>query len=505
MESYFSFFTPDRKTAKIFSVALSVLGKRSIAGKIAAGLVGVLFSARLLTILTFCFGLVLPMVLFALAKSHRLGDCIPLAVRHPFVCFFAGAPVGFAFALIASVASGVLKTIASLSSNSFGMCSGMARASKGEASLTEWIHKQIQAAAGRAPDGKPVTFGDLWDAPAYDGELLKTEKQINLVVVTTSLTEGRPYSIPFRDDALYFDSDELRGLFPEEIVKALSEAADRAAKNYVALPLEQRSKKTYRPVSSPSDDQKILMRLPDSQDLPILVATRMSLSFPGLLSAIPFYRVDYTVGRNQDQNTAKYPTRVGTKVWFSDGGICSNFPINLFDSPIPRWPTFGVNLTSAPSKSCSATSQRPAENFVTMLAPAGPARIPMNDLGDAVWTANGVVEQKKAFACVARFAHAIFNTMQNWRDNLQAIAPGFRDRIASVQLCSDEGGLNLNMPDSLIEALTERGQICGEKLNSFDFSQHAFTRFRISLCAIEEYLVSMDRVFRKPLPQDEKG
>jgi len=29
---------------------------------------------------------------------------------------------------------------------------------------------------------------------------------------------------------------------------------------------------------------------------------------------------------------------------FSDGGICSNFPLHLFDSALPRWPTFGLNL-----------------------------------------------------------------------------------------------------------------------------------------------------------------
>src|SRR5205807_10418438 len=30
--------------------------------------------------------------------------------------------------------------------------------------------------------------------------------------------------------------------------------------------------------------------------------------------------------------------------WFSDGGICSNFPIQFFDAWLPKTPTFGINL-----------------------------------------------------------------------------------------------------------------------------------------------------------------
>src|SRR6266508_4493414 len=30
--------------------------------------------------------------------------------------------------------------------------------------------------------------------------------------------------------------------------------------------------------------------------------------------------------------------------WFSDGGITSNFPVHFFDAPIPRWPTFALDL-----------------------------------------------------------------------------------------------------------------------------------------------------------------
>lgn len=497
-------FTPDKKTTKIFDVVLNTLGHQTVVGKVLSAVTGVLFAAFFLSLVCFLFGLALPTVLFALIKWHSLGACLYVVRSHPCVCFFAGAPLGLAFALIASVISGILKTIKALATNSFGMCSGMARDSANEVSLTEWIDQQIQSAAGRDADGKPVTFGDLWDAKAYEGETFETEKRINLEVVTTSLTEGRPFSIPFRNDALYFDPAELAGLFPARIVDAIISASQLAEQKEAELPPENRPKQPERPICSPSDENKRLVRLPDSRELPILIATRMSLSFPGLLSAVPFYRVDYTISRNQDQSASQYPTRVGTKVWFSDGGICSNFPINFFDSPIPRWPTFGINLTSAPLTQC-CTSNRPPEKFVSMLPPAAPARLVWNNLGDAAWTPSGVVEQRSPLDCIARFTHAIFNTMQNWRDNLQAIAPGYRDRIVSVELCKDEGGLNLNMPNNLIHTLTERGTLSGQMLNNFDFSQHVFTRFRVALCALDEYLFSLDKGYRNPIPQDELG
>src|SRR5207247_10138276 len=61
------------------------------------------------------------------------------------------------------------------------------------------------------------------------------------------------------------------------------------------------------------------------------LAARMSLSFPVLLSEIPLWAIDIE-------------TNTWAQCCFSDGGITSNFPIHFFDGPIPRWPTFGLNL-----------------------------------------------------------------------------------------------------------------------------------------------------------------
>ena len=43
------------------------------------------------------------------------------------------------------------------------------------------------------------------------------------------------------------------------------------------------------------------------------------------------------------------PVRVGGATWV-DGGLLSNFPVELFDRPDaqPRWPTFGIRLSARP-------------------------------------------------------------------------------------------------------------------------------------------------------------
>lgn len=51
----------------------------------------------------------------------------------------------------------------------------------------------------------------------------------------------------------------------------------------------------------------------------------------------------------------------GQEHWIVDGGMLSNFPISLFDAPQgvePRWPTFGIKLSSKPSAVQQAVANR---------------------------------------------------------------------------------------------------------------------------------------------------
>jgi predicted acylesterase/phospholipase RssA len=495
----FKLFTPDEGTRKVFKVAMIAAAEESKWRMMISIPLGLMAAERVVSILLGLVGLLLPSVLFSLAKWCSLLPLPGLVERHYLVCGLTGVALGLALALLGAAWRGGKDAVRAFANNDYGICSGLASQGGEQDSLTGWLDQQIQSAAGKTVADPPVTFGDLWCAPAYPGEALKTERVVNLEVVTTGITEGRPFSIPFLDGALYFDRKELSALFPERVVQALIDGgskADAAANR--ARPEPQ--------VSSPQSDDNLLYRIPANADLPILVATRMSLSFPGLLSAVPLYRVDYSLKRNQDKSGTVWKTRVGTKVWFSDGGICSNFPVNFFDSPIPRWPTFGINLQTAKEESCSSTT-RPAANFVTMPKTSGAAPVMWNDLGDATWLDSGERKpQEDPDKCIANFGKAIFSTMQNWRDNLQASAPGFRERIVSVKLCKDEGGLNLDMPQQRITDLSARGQLAGQLLKGFDLPQHTFTRFRVMLCALQEYLAEIDRAMNEPnLPQDAEG
>jgi hypothetical protein len=104
------------------------------------------------------------------------------------------------------------------------------------------------------------------------------------------------------------------------------------------------------------------------------------------------------------------------------------------------------------------------------------------------------------------FFGAIVNTMQNWRDKIQATAAGYRDRIVHIKLCPNEGGLNLNMPADVIDHLSGRGRIAGQMIiKHFDFASHIFTRYRITMCALQRYLNDLSNSWIQPLPQDTSG
>jgi hypothetical protein len=85
-------------------------------------------------------------------------------------------------------------------------------------------------------------------------------------------------------------------------------------------------------------------------------------------------------------------------------------------------------------------------------------------------------------------------------DNTQLSVPGYRDRVAHVLLDETEGGLNLNMPEDVIENLSTRGQLAARELaRRFDpvqvpkgmpltWDNHRWVRLRSSMQLLEEFL-----------------
>lgn len=108
--------------------------------------------------------------------------------------------------------------------------------------------------------------------------------------------------------------------------------------------LREQPGRNYRFVSMASDlTNGRLARLPwdyptrfnvDPDEMPVVDAVRASM-------AIPYF---FTPARCPDRHS-------GETVWMVDGGMLSNFPVSVFDRTdgmAPRWPTFGIKLSSRP-------------------------------------------------------------------------------------------------------------------------------------------------------------
>lgn len=387
--------------------------------------------------------------------------------------------------------------------NLYGLCTGMDGAgAAGLTALTPWLTEVLDEAAGLGEGKEPLTFGHLWAGP--DAERVAASPRprrpaINLEVMTTCVTRGRPYRIPFETSGLYFDAVEMRRLFPEEVVAWMEQHPAPPSGGRV----ERLRRRVVDALVAP------LLPLPAPSDLPVVVAARMSLSFPVLISAVPLHAVDRVTNvasldrlavavrdaaagspEGLDEEVAAEALQrlrsdgvvLGAdRLWFSDGGITSNFPIHFFDSFAPRRPTFGVNLRPHHP----AFPPVPGDETSSVYLP-----------GD---NASGRSQAPNLFESEGRtlvgFLKAILDTMQNWNDLMQLPLPGFRDRIAHVGLSADEGGMNLTMPPERIAALATRGRCAGEALRVrfstvqetgwTGWENHRWVRLRSNLSLLE--------------------
>jgi hypothetical protein len=188
--------------------------------------------------------------------------------------------------------------------------------------------------------------------------------------------------------------------------------------------------------------------LPSNGYLPVVVAVRMSLSFPVLLSAVPLFARDFSL--------AGPPRRTIKRVWFSDGGISSNLPLHFFDAPLPGRPTFAVNLKA----------EHPAHRILPERGACDPdnGRVYLPTTNSAGHTRYWAAPADGTPLGLVSFLWDIIFTMQNWRDEIQFPYPGYRDRIVQISQLPEEGGLNLKMPKERIDALSGAGECAGERL-----------------------------------------
>jgi hypothetical protein len=427
----FNLFQPSDATRPYFQMLTAGLRKKDKGAKVGRILLAAFRGAPLAALVGASLGLAAAALLITLALTQDALRRDAVAVTAIALGILASVLVAVVGATAAAGARLGRRALGDIKDNGFGICLGYMPSKDGGPSvpadddfelrdgerkpkpLTTWLADELDALAGRpgGPEDPPLTVGNLADAG------------VNLKMFTTNLTEGTPYTFPFRTRLFFFDPEVFGRYFPPRVVRWMEERAPADA-------LRPEEREAWD-VAKGANDR--LLPLPDAPDLPVIVMTRFSLSFPILLSAVPLWRV------YSDEETATTEAR---QCWFSDGGITSNFPIHFFDSPLPRWPTFGINL--------GPTGRVHDEEEKNIWAP--------------LTNEQGAVPRWGEIRGLPGFVRAILDTMQNWMDSAQSKVPGYRDRIVLVRHTKEEGGMNLNMPEDVILRLTDRGSHAGRFL-----------------------------------------
>ena len=368
--------------------------------------------------------------------------------------------VALAVGWVAAAVAHVRRLQQVLPDQGYGLCIGSLGAgahpqrmhSAADEPFMDWMTRRIDEVAGVTQAHHPLTFGDLW---AADGSTDPDRRVLNLEVMTTNVTYGRPTRIPFEHEALMFCPEHLAPYLPARVHDHLLATGRKAVDGH------------GRPFTCPTHPAVSLRWLPDAADLPVVLAARLSLSFPGLVSAVPLHALD----RSDPGPAAGRPVIV----WMSDGGISSNFPIHFFDSLLPRRPTFAINLAG----------ERVQSTGQTVDYPAGHERGPRPRLWEV--------------GSAPSFFFGILDTMQNWADNGQATLPGSWDRVVTVHHSKAEGGINLRMDPDTVALLAEKGRVAAIELrDGFDFDRHRWTRYLTSMSRISNSVIRARRAWLEP-------
>ena len=429
-----------------------------------------------------------PLGVGALAGGLILGaGCGSIVAR--LILALVGSLAGFGWALWGDIRHGVIE-------NCLGLCKGgtlePADQDDKRPALSEWLHQGIQAGAGLKAKDSPLTFRDLWCAPFTPGDPHlpcdeddpQDRRSINLQMITTNVTHGRPYRLPLSDEAtrLFYKPADLAHYFPPVVLAALDAVSRR-----------------YEPQSESDpasiDDSEAFRELPGA-DMPVVVAARLSLSYPLLFAAVPLWAIDYEAERGKRGALRR--------CLFTDGGASSNFPIHLFDAAMPRWPTFGLWLDlKDPNRPKRKDGQDPdvwlpdqnREGWGDSWRrfdpeadgrPAGASRV-SQDTGVA------------RFSLLAGFLLAIATGAMDWHDRTSMRLPHVRNRVARLFLGPGEGGLNIGMSREQILDMAHRygtkaGKLFVQRYADADhavspaWSEHRWIRLVVLINGLRERL-----------------
>ncbi|MEF2279808.1 patatin-like phospholipase family protein [Deinococcus sp. YIM 134068] len=379
--------------------------------------------------------------------------------------------------------------------------------------FTPWLHREIQDLAGKAAS-EPLTFGDL-DPQVGNAQVGESgehaEDAIDLRLMTTCVTLERPYVLPMDsgatdDKQFYFRPQEWRGYFPAGVVDFLMSRSER-----------QVSFGGAAGDGSPPEGKWEYYRLPPPRDLPVIVATRLSMSFPLLFSAVPLHLgAALPAGTMDDPEARPAWTRRARPggvplvervdaafrpCLFSDGGLTSNFPLTLFDDLVPTQPTFALNLEY------DRTRRRGGEPAAERPPYATPI-LPIRAFGQPETARASWRPRPAAIGTPWAFGLSLFESARNWFDHSLIPLTGYAERIAHVPLYAGQGGLNLGMSPAQIGRLRYKGLLAGQALlNRFDAGTNppgwTWTTFQathfIGLTAdLEDLLARYSALYRDP-------
>ncbi|HET8853899.1 MAG TPA: patatin-like phospholipase family protein [Ktedonobacteraceae bacterium] len=426
-----------------------------------------------------------------------------------------GAWLGSKVAWVAIQIAGVISAIIKLPGNFYGICTGL---SNDPNVLINWLSDQLNEVAGLKKD-EPLTFGHLKTKPCQSGQ----DACITLRMITSNLSQGRPYILPTGLKGFLFKKDDMDKLFPSYIVEHMI-ASSAKVQNPIVRPDQLRL----------LSEKEGFYFFPNEDDLPVVVAMRLSLSFPILLSAIPLYTIKPSAIAALDPNSDKRLRECDMqKNWFSDGGICDNFPIEFFDDWLSTRPTFGISLTSMPTKQfvgapgqrafeevsgpSGTTMKQISQHVFSAPTPDDKSRLPDDTLDVYLPRADAPPTSKwQQLEGILAFLSAILSTGLGWYRTLQTELPSYRDRIVQIRLDEAEGGLHLNMPQEVIKTLVTKGGQAGDLLipanvpgdnpDKFNFAHHEWVRYRVLMAKLEENFQEMqetlqDSTLSQPLNQ----
>ncbi len=395
-----------------------------------------------------------------------------------------GTPI---LAALVIVALRIRADLGAMAANGYGFCTGRGQR-PGEEGLVEWLHKGIQRSAGRHREDPPLTFADLWAAPRFGragpSPLQGSSWQppgasIDLQMFASNVTQGRPVRLPLCDanTRLFYLPKQWAAFFPPTVMKALESASRPYAPDSPRDPPVATTPATH---ASEHDRLTTTLRELPSAGMPLVVAARLSLCFPVLFSCVPVYAIDFEAAAKD---------RRLRPCLLSDGGLCTNFPVHLFDAAHPKWPTFAFLLDKRLQKFQDQAIWLP-EKHLEGRGDNWQRAVPGAELG----AKPSLLQQWLGLA------EGLLLTTKDWNDRVAGRLPQVRNRIIRLALQRGEGQLNIAMPrETILRMAHVYGTRAGLRLvqrfapdeNGVKpaWREHLYVRSMIELRALRRHLL----------------